>query len=147
VCDDDFDNDGDDMTDCWDDECQSDAACQVCTESETITCGDTKSGSNSGGSSDLNNYSCSDWDESGPEKVYKFVPTQSGHAEAYLHDIEEGIDVDIFILENSCTNETCIEAGDESGNWLAQDGKTYYIVVDGYSGASGTFEITLDCLQ
>ena len=63
----------------------------------------------------------------------------------------DGTDYDtlLFVYKGSCTSLECVAANDDSCkaqssvSWEALDGERYYILVSGYSGAVGAFQLTL----
>lgn len=159
VCNDGKDNDTDGLTDCEDPQCCREAHCtdhpacggEACQQTgcalaaEEIQCGQVVSGA-TGGAGALDQYpSCAPGqDESGPEKLYVFHAEEYGQVAATIEQADT--DLDVFVMECTCAPDTCIE----TGNWLAwfavAPQKTYYIAVDGYQGASGSYTLSLDCL-
>jgi hypothetical protein len=121
-----------------------------CTVGWIATCASPMGGdtTGSGASDDLDGYSCSSWDASGPEDVYEFIPTVSGAVTAELSWIETGEDLDVYILEDTgagCDQDECIEFGNLAATWNAVAGQTYFVVVDGYNGAAGAYTLDLSC--
>jgi subtilisin-like proprotein convertase family protein len=121
--------------------------CQVKGE---LACG----GSVSGNTADdgmprlIDRYACTTWNASGPEIAYSFSPTDNGIATAALIDVAEGQDLDIYVLDDlgeGCHSDGCITYGDVDAPFEYFAGKTYYLVVDGYLDAAGSFSLTLDC--
>ena len=59
--------------------------------------------------------------------------------------------LDLFLLEdvgNGCNADYCLEKELYSEIiWEMEEGKTYYLVVDGFSEAKGAFDLTMDCAQ
>lgn len=99
-------------------------------------------GSNSGGGNNVNNYNCSSWLETGPEKVHSF--NHIGGAITINFVQFGGADVDAFLL-GSCSSTNCFLAVDYG---VATSTSTlplgvYYIVVDGYQGAVGSYNLTV----
>jgi len=141
------DNDGDGFPDCLDvDDCQNHPSCQICPGAVEIQCGDSFGGNTSGGLNNISVYTgCGNWEEQGPEDMYYFRATESMQLEAVLTNIEEGQDLDIFILEGGCTAAHCKEQGDSLGWSGVEPGIIYYILVDGYSGNQGSYTLTLTC--
>ena len=89
--------------------------------------------------------SCSDWDESGPEAVYAFTAPAPGTYTAVLSGVATGIDLDLFVLEAGCPAQTCLSFGDAGANFTAVAGVTYYLVIDGFEGAEGDFDVGVNC--
>jgi uncharacterized repeat protein (TIGR01451 family) len=121
----------------------------VCTPARSISCGESDSANNGGpDSTDLvDYYSCVDWEESGPEVGYAFVPDVSGQVSAVLSDLSA--DLDLFVLRDDggrCNSEKCLAFGDTEATFEVSAGQTYYLVVDGFEGAVGNYTLTVDCL-
>jgi len=114
----------------------------VCTNATTLSCGQTVSGTTVGGASNVTTYNCQTWSESGPEKVYKIVTTSAGNLTATLSNMT--VDLDVFIV-SSCSENACVASGDNAASYASAPAGTYYIVVDGYNGASGTFSLNVTC--
>jgi hypothetical protein len=116
--------------------------------SSTLSCGSAISLSNHvpyngttvGAPSNVSTYSCSGWNESGPEKVHVITTTVTGDITATLSNLS--VDLDIFIL-SACNPSSCVAYGDNSATYSNAPPGTYYIVVDGYYGASGSYTLTV----
>ncbi|MEE2830688.1 MAG: hypothetical protein VX498_15990 [Myxococcota bacterium] len=127
----------------------------TCAESSTpaiyddmATCETTSSDNTNNGSSNVQSYSCSSWDASGPEIVYAFSSIESSNVTASLASIEAGQDLDLYILEDSGNGvdpSACLTFGDTEATWTSSAGGDYFIVVDGYNGAAGSFNLELTC--
>ena len=114
-----------------------------CEVAKPIACGDLIELDNTGYQNLLNDYSCSGFDESGPEVGFEFVALVD---EEITVSIEDGdIDLDLFLLEGACTAEECLDYTGISASFEVLHGLTYYIVVDGYKGDAGPFTLTLVC--
>lgn len=99
-------------------------------------------GSNSGGGSNVTTYNCSNWAETGPEKVHSFVHLGGTIT---INLVQFGsVDVDAFLL-GSCSPSNCLLAVDYGT--VTTTGTlplgVYYIVVDGYQGAVGSYSLTV----
>jgi len=93
-------------------------------------------------------YTGSTWDATGPEIAYAFSATVSGTVTATLSDLETGQDLDVYVLQESgagCHSDSSIAYGNTDVSWDAVEGSTYYIVVDGYYGAAGSFVLSISC--
>ncbi len=110
-------------------------------------CGDTDSWFNFGGSTtnNIDQYSCSSWDESAPEYTYSFRPEASEAVTICLSNMDE--DLDIFVVEESggCDGNNCVDYGNTCATVDVVAGQTYYLVVDGYQGATGAYDIEVTC--
>lgn len=91
----------------------------------------------------FNSYDCQpDWLMTGPEDVYK-LETDGGDFYAYVGT--SGQDLDIFLLRDSGSGSLeCVAYGDQVISTTI-DGGIYYLVVDGYQGASGAYVLYVDC--
>jgi hypothetical protein len=105
-------------------------------------CGGVILGDTHVGQSNVSRYTCQPaWDESGPELVYRIELGRSQTLTAAI--ITSTVDLDLFLL-TSAYPDTCLVGGD---NYLAhsiQPG-VYFLAVDGYQGATGQFQIRLEC--
>jgi len=116
-----------------------------CDGATPITCdGGVVTGDNTSGSDVVEEYSCSNWTESGPEVVYSFTAPAAGW---YSFDLVVGdvIDLDLFVLDSACDPAACLAYGSSSATFEATAGATYYIVVEGYLGDAGAFDLTPVC--
>jgi hypothetical protein len=122
----------------------------TCSSPLSITCGQLVNGSTTGRSNNIAAYSCISWDESGPEAIYGFTLTGSGtyNVTAELSNISGG-DLDVFLLAaGGCESGQCLTAnsyGDTTATAENVPAGTYYVAVDGYAGASGSYTLNLTC--
>lgn len=119
-----------------------------CAPRLALGCGDMEIGNNGGdGSTDrIDTYSCGGWDESGPEYAYSFEASSGGNVTATISDMSA--DLDIFVIEDAggdCLQESCLTFGDDEVTFDAVAGRTYYLVVDGFMGATDDYIIELTC--
>ncbi len=113
-----------------------------CAGAISISCGDVVAGDNTNGVNNANLYSCVGWDESGPEVVYELVLATDMIVTATISNYSA--DIDIFLL-SACDENACLEYG---GITLTSDclpAGTYYIVVDGYNGATSAYDLAVSC--
>ena len=87
----------------------------------------------------VNNYSCTGRTLTGAEKVHKVTTTAVGDLTATLTNLV-GKDLDVFIM-SGCSENTCLAYGDTAATYPNAPAGTYYIVVDGYNGAYGTYTV------
>ena len=85
-----------------------------------------------------------------PDVVYKYSPTSDMLVDIFT--CNSGYDTKVYVYENTYTPGLPYACNDDSGlcsgpsyrSYIAQlpvyEGNTYYIVVDGYGGASGAYE-------
>ena len=150
-CSDGLDNDGDGAIDCDDSNCSAFPGCS-CAATGNLACGVSQSGTNAGGSNDVNSFSCVGWNTTGPESVYTLVPAVSGTVTVDLTGLTA--DLDLFVTTGSagsCDGNQCVAQSGTQGNaneslsFTATAGTTYYVVADGYDGAVGSFDIEATC--
>jgi hypothetical protein len=117
-----------------------------CSNAIPITCGTEIDGDNTALVNVVSSYSCVGWNESGAETVYALtIPAPDGQTvTASLSNMSA--DFDVFIL-GSCDEADCMTSGDVSATSPCLEPGLYYVVVDGYSGATGTFTLTISCEQ
>jgi hypothetical protein len=112
-----------------------------CSNATPVTCGDSFDDTNVGAPNNVQSYSCVGWTESGGEVVYALNLVHTTNLTVSLSNMSA--DFDAFLL-GSCDENDCLEYGDSSFGYTLDPG-SYYIVVDGYSGATGTYTLTIDC--
>lgn len=99
----------------------------------------TFTGDTTGGASLVDGYACNAWDESGPEAVYELTGTETLRLHATL---AATADLDLFLLSD-CDSDACVAA--HISEFAAEiPAGTWYLVVDGYDGAEGAYELTLE---
>jgi hypothetical protein len=125
----------------------------ICSIPRSITCGQQVSGDTTGSTSHHLTYSCEPWagDESGPEVIYSLSLPDSVApytVTATLSDLGPN-DLDVFILSpGGCETGACATAssyGDLEAPAIGVTGGTYYIAVDGYNGAAGSYTLSVAC--
>jgi len=110
-----------------------------------LPCGLPLIGTTSNGTSNVNTYGCwSSSDMTGPEKIYGFELTDPSAVEINLVDQSSGSLV--YFLLGSCNPNDCIigDLNDATVSNLSPG--QYYIVVDGFDGSEGDFEIGIECI-
>ena len=154
-CDDGVDDDGDGSIDCLDSDCfGASDACQPACVPDTAAAAellcpidnDFYSNDDTGSTNVITGYSCAPYTYSGPEYVYTYVATANGEITVTLDD--ESAETDVLVLEDQglgCNPASCIATGLSSATFDAVDGNTYYIVVDGFLGAAGTYSLDFTC--
>ena len=128
------------------------SGCNACSAVATIPpSGGTFMGT-TGGSSTLSG-SCGSTQTSG-ERVYRWTPSTSGTATIGTCGLSTRYDTVVYMRSGSCTgsqlscnDDACAITGRQvlvRGLLLRlQQGQTYFIVVDGYGGASGAYALTV----
>ncbi|MCX6272062.1 MAG: immunoglobulin domain-containing protein [Bacteroidetes bacterium] len=88
-------------------------------------------------------YPCSEWDETGPERIHRFIASGAGLYRAELSNLPYGQDLDLFLL-SACHPDSCILFGNNQVEFYCDTaGVKYYLVVDGYFGAYGDYTLTV----
>ena len=121
--------------------------------SETLSCGVPVSGdtslSTSGATNEIGGYPCSVGNYSGPEIAYQWTANVSGTVEWGLINAQPTVlNHDVFVLDGDngvCLNTQCLERGFNTAEFEAVAGHTYYLLVDGFNGASGPYTAMLNC--
>ncbi|HBV58297.1 MAG TPA: hypothetical protein DEB73_03500, partial [Candidatus Magasanikbacteria bacterium] len=141
VCDDE-DNDCDGVID-------EDDVCSSCNNPlDDLVCGQTFLGA-TGDVSWLDGYSCkSTLNESGNEAVFVFNSDMSGLSVMVkpINLDPATADLDVFVL-SSCSASSCLKYGNTSATWSPTADTDYFVVVDGYKGASGEFDLQVTCKE
>jgi hypothetical protein len=114
-----------------------------CTNAVPVVCGGVYDGDNANAPNNVEQYSCTTWTESGGEIVYTLDLGGTFSVTATLSNMTA--DFDVFML-GSCEEADCLTYGDSNCTYEFGPG-TLYIVVDGYYGATGTFTLTIDCVE
>lgn len=109
------------------------------TVTQAISCGDTLTGTTASGSNHFDFYNCASWVETGPEHIYSLTLSNSEVVTASLFDLNA--DLDLFLLSD---HFNCLAYGDSSLSYNLDPG-TYYFVIDGYQGVSGSYSLRVDC--
>jgi hypothetical protein len=113
-----------------------------------LECDSMELGNNSdAGSTDrIDSYSCVGWAETGPEYAYSFTAPDNGVITVSISDMTA--DLDIFVITEEageCDPGTCLAYGENEVTFGAEEGQTYFIVVDGYRDAVDDYIIELTC--
>lgn len=121
-----------------------------CPEVDTIVvfaaCDTVLTGDTTGAPDLVSGYGCVGWDESGGEQFFLLdVRDDAGYGgirlSLALQDYTE--DLDIFLL-SACDGDSCL-AGHNVQIGLTVPAGFYWLVVDGYEGASGSFGLRVQC--
>jgi hypothetical protein len=155
-CADGKDDDCNGLVDCRDPACATSPACTSggpCQGATPLACNSTVTGSTDGGPTRLARYACDPWLELGAEAYYRLTPTASGQVTAKLSGL--GTDLDLVVLRatasGACdpTSGGCLASSSTSGpeqvTFTVTAAQPYYLVVDGYNGASGAFTLQVTC--
>ena len=108
-----------------------------------IGCDVMVTGNTSAAASNVDAYACAPtWPETGPEKVYQFSAPGGVTVDALLGGL--ATDLDLFVLTDS-SPASCIAFGDNSVSLPDLAAGTYYLVVDGFNGAAGPYQLNVWC--
>ena len=117
-----------------------------CDGAVPIGLGQTVGGDKRGAETMVFLYDCGyPWNESGGEVVYELNLTRPTTVTAGLHDLS--VDLDLFLLRQ-CDESSCLAFGDNELATDCLDAGMYYLIVDGYNGVEGSYNLTLtgyDC--
>ncbi len=122
-----------------------------CTPIGTIACGQTVSGDTSGddATASMGAYPINVGNYDAPELVYTWTAGGGNPVEFKFVDPEPtAINHDIIVLDGTagqCVNTSAVAWGFNTLEFTPNAGSTYYVVVDGYDGDSGAFQLELDC--
>ena len=133
----------------------------VCKADFPLNCGTGDSWGNAqfGNTDNLDSYTCFGeayngyWP--GPEYTYFFTPTQTVYATITMFNMTA--DLDLLVLTTPggvCTGGNCIQIAStpqpqtptEQVSFVANQGQTYDVNVDGWQGAIGTYSIEASCI-
>ena len=165
LCADKVDNDKDGKIDCADTDCAKDPACAVastCKVDLPLTCPDKDSWTSNGAGSTkaIDSYTCADspgvpvGSETGAEYTYDFTAACNGTATVTVTKkvMSAGTFLDLFILDGNkaCVGTSCVAHKLMSGStatatFAVTKGQKFAIVVDGFSAAAGTYDLTTAC--
>jgi len=120
--------------------CSSGGGALSCTNPVNLSFGIAYPGSTSGGPAAVGKYGTVSWDESGPEIVHRIVTTGYRNITATLGNPSANLDV--FLL-NACSPNSLVAYGDSVASASNAPPGTYYVVVDGRSGAAGSYNLTV----
>ena len=134
----------------WESDGDTDAS--RCRNALALRCGDRYSHNISaqGLPNEWYGYSCTQRGEGGDEAIYSFQTDVQCQVELRLTDLQA--DIDLMLL-NACDPWSCIAASptpvdiqqNEEIRFTAEPGQRYFVVVDGYADASGSYTLSVDC--
>ncbi|MGB0591606.1 MAG: hypothetical protein ACPGU1_18175 [Myxococcota bacterium] len=152
------DEDGDGAVDCLDSDCVGvspfcQPSCGASDSGFALICDEDSDAWNNGGlgSTDVvDSYpSCFDTGlYTGPEYVYSFTAEADGAITILKTEADDANDLDMFVLADEglgCNPASCLEWGTESVTFLATNGTSYFIVIDGWEGAINDYELAFSC--
>ena len=125
---------------------------ELCANAIALRCGDSfaHSTSEQGRADVWNAYNLTQRAENGRETLYTFTADSDSRVSLELKDLQT--DLDLMVL-NTCDSFDCLTVSstpDDIRNsetilFNAQAGRTYFVVVDGYAAASGTYTLSASC--
>lgn len=108
-----------------------------------ITCNARVVNTTAGAAAWAASYACAPWwPETGPERVFALTVNTTGTLDALLSGLQS--DLDVFLLADARTT-SCLAHGDNSLTLPALAPGLYYLVVDGFNGAAGPFQLDVWC--
>jgi len=116
-----------------------------CAAVRNLFCGQTVDSTTVGLGSRIVAYGCVGYDESGGEVIYRVTLSAQTEVQVALAGMRE--DLDLFLL-GDCDPGRCLGASTGVASEqisVCLPAGTYYVVVDGFAGASSAFTLTLDC--
>lgn len=122
-----------------------------CNDAVQLTCGETYNGNNANGEDNVSLYGCSgnvlNVENNGPEMVHYFTITQAGEVTIRLTNLSANLE--LFLL-SACDRGACLNFSQNGGNnneiiTTYLPAGTYYVVVDGYNGATSNYKLTVEC--
>ena len=122
----------------------------VCAPVFALECGQNAVGDtadwNAGATNVMANYPMGVGTFDGPEITYSFTAPADGAVTFRLvNPAPMEIDHDVFVLEEVCAPDHNVANGYNATTFEARRGQTYFLVVDGYNGAAGGFEVAVEC--
>jgi hypothetical protein len=120
----------------------------TCANPLPISCGVTVFGDTANYANNHDGYQCG-WDASGPEVIYRFTLPPGPNSTVTAEFLSWSADMDIYLLApGGCDTGQCLTTGSYGDVSLTVPNVppgTYYLAVDGYSGASGTYDLQFRC--
>ena len=121
----------------------------TCLDPLVLSCGQTIQGDTSGFVNYVSAYDCSAWNESGPETLYRFDLAPGGLYTVTAQISGMTVDLDVFLLApDGCSGGQCAAtsaSGDAATTVGALLPGAYYVSVDGFNGAAGSYTLELSC--
>ncbi|MEM9991113.1 MAG: choice-of-anchor B family protein [Bacteroidota bacterium] len=154
-CDDGVQNGNETTIDCGGPDC---TPC-YCKDFTTIACGQTISSNNASGTNELDTYNDQPQtpggpfllpysNMTGPEQTYILTVSEAGRVEIALNTTED--DLFLYFTDSCNPNGPNMGALLFSGNTIVTPYLTpgnYFIFIDGYNGASGNYDLSINCPQ
>ena len=118
----------------------------TCGNPIALNCGDNVNGNNADGGSNVNTY-FNDQSWTGPELIYE-IQAPAGQLSIQLTGLTA--DLDLFLVSNcGDANGSLVASSTSSGTsesiTTTVAAGTYYVIMDGYLGATSTFNLSVTC--
>lgn len=108
-----------------------------------VACGQLVAGTTAGAANNVSTYGCASWlPLTGPERVFSLSLSAVSDVDALLGGLSS--DLDLLLLTGS-SPASCIAFGDNAVSARGLAVGVYYLVVDGFDGASGPFQLSVWC--
>ncbi len=108
-----------------------------------VACGQAVVGATVGAVNNVSVYGCAPWlPETGPERVFALSLQAGANVDALLSGLSS--DLDLFLLTGA-SPASCIAFGDNAISLRGLAAGVYYLVVDGFDGAMGPFQLNVWC--
>ncbi len=152
------DDDCDGKIDCADEDCDGHPDCggttNMCMAAGSLSCWSWVAGANNapGSTNAVEDYACGIGNQTGPEYTYRFDMTEFGDVTVRLMGLSA--DLDLFVLDADgmqCDPDNCVEmstaggSSDETIEFFGFPGQSFYIVVDGWSSNTSSFQLEVQC--
>lgn len=126
----------------------------ACANAITLTCGQTVSGTTIGSTDDAADgaVTCSTIYNGGQGVWYYFAG--NNNLVTLTTCDQADYDTKISVFSGACGSLTCVDGNDDDGSctgntstvsFVANSGTDYYILVHGFGGATGNFDLTISC--
>ncbi len=108
-----------------------------------VACGQAIADTTAGAVNNVSVYGCVPWwPETGPERVFSLSLNASTDVDALLSGLSD--DLDLFLLTGA-SPASCIAFADNAMSLRGLAAGVYYLVVDGFDGATGPFHLNVWC--
>lgn len=127
--------------------CTEESACEPippCAVHAALHCDDVLELDTAAGINVFGSYNCSGWDENGPELGFSFDSEVEDLVVVTVEETGEA-DHDIFLMEETCLPDQCIDYSGSSIEFTALPASHYFLVVDGYGDDVGPLTLSVWC--
>ena len=115
-----------------------------CQNAHELSCQQVEHFSESMANSLVESYSCVSWNEPGPERLHRYIPSQQASLSVVISGYSG--DLDVFVLDD-CDPNACAGTAYESSFTSSPtvSGIPYYIIVDAKDGSGSYYDIFIYC--